>query len=121
MRPHGSAPDPLAEVVRVEGSRILAVLARSLGDLALAEDALQDAAVSAVEVWGRTGTPNDPAAWLYVAARRKALDMLRRETDRPRRERDAAALAAQLDRELPAPAVVPVSYTHLTLPTILLV
>ena len=90
----------------MEGSRILAVLARSLGDLALAEDALQDAAVSAVEVWGRTGTPNDPAAWLYVAARRKALDMLRRETDRPRRERDAAALAAQLDRELPAPAVV---------------
>ena len=101
-----STQDPLAEVVRVEGSRILAVLARSLGDLALAEDALQDAAVSAVEVWGRTGTPNDPAAWLYVAARRKALDMLRRETDRPRRERDAAALAGQLDPELPAPAVV---------------
>ena len=98
--------DPLAEVVRVEGSRILAVLARSLGDLALAEDALQDAAVSAVEVWGRTGTPDDPAAWLYVAARRKALDMLRRETDRPRRERDAVALAGQLDPELPAAAVV---------------
>jgi RNA polymerase sigma-70 factor (ECF subfamily) len=101
-----SGPDALAEVIRVEGSRIMAVLARSLGDLALAEDALQDAAVSAVEVWGRTGTPADPAAWMYVAARRKALDMLRRETDRPRRERDAAHLAEQLARELPAPSVV---------------
>jgi RNA polymerase sigma-70 factor (ECF subfamily) len=101
-----SGTEPLAEVIRVEGSRIVAVLARSLGDLALAEDALQDAAVSAVEVWARTGPPSDPAAWLYVAARRKALDVLRREGDRPRRERDAAGLADQLAPELPAPSVV---------------
>jgi RNA polymerase sigma-70 factor (ECF subfamily) len=98
--------EPLAEVIRVEGSRIVAVLARSLGDLTLAEDALQDAAVSAVEVWGRTGPPADPAAWLYVAARRKALDVLRRESERPRRERDATALAGQLAPELPPPSVV---------------
>jgi RNA polymerase sigma-70 factor (ECF subfamily) len=93
-------------VIRVEGSRIVAVLARSLGDLALAEDALQDAAVSAVEVWSRTQPPTDPAAWLYTAARRKALDVLRRESNRSRRERDAAALAAQLAPELPPPSVV---------------
>jgi RNA polymerase sigma-70 factor (ECF subfamily) len=98
--------EPLAEVIRVEGSRIVAVLARSLGDLALAEDALQDAAVSAVEAWARTGPPADPAAWLYVAARRKALDVLRRESERPRRERDASALAGQLAPELPPPSVV---------------
>ena len=45
----------LAEVVRVEGGRILAVLARTTGDLQLAEDAVQDAAVAALEVWPRTG------------------------------------------------------------------
>src|SRR3954466_4422528 len=101
-----SGAEPLAEVIRVEGSRILAVLARSLGDLGLAEDALQDAAVAAVEVWGRTGPPSDPAAWLYVAAGRRARDVTRREADRSRREQDATSLAAQLTRELPAPAVV---------------
>src|SRR3954462_2340686 len=101
-----SGAEPLGEVIRVEGSRIAAVLARSLGDLTLAEDALQDAAVSAVEVWGRTGPPRDPAAWLYVAARRKALDVLRREGERPQRERDAASLPDQLAPELPPPAVV---------------
>ena len=98
--------DPLAEVVRVEGGRIVAVLARSLGDIQLAEDALQDASVSATEVWRRNGPPADPAAWLYVAARRKALDVLRREARRTRREEGAVTLAGQLVPELPAPSVV---------------
>lgn len=98
--------DALTEVLRVEGRRIVAVLARSLGDLQLAEDALQDASVAAVEIWSRGEVPRDPAAWLYTAARRKALDVLRRETRRADREEGAVALEQQLARELPEPSVL---------------
>ena len=102
-------PDPeaaLTVVLREDGRRIVAVLARRFGDLDLAEEALQDAAVSALEVWARLGPPDDPAAWLYVAARRKALDLVRREGARADKEAGATALAAQLTRELPEPSVV---------------
>lgn len=101
-----TAEQSLDEVLREDGRRIVAVLARSLGDLDVAEEAIQDAAVAALEVWGRLGVPDDPAAWLYVAARRKALDLVRREGARRAKEEGAAALAAQVDRELPPPSVV---------------
>jgi RNA polymerase sigma-70 factor (ECF subfamily) len=89
----------LAELVRTEGTRVLATLVRTLGDLHLAEDAVQDAVVAALTTWPRTGVPDDPRAWLTVAARRKALDVLRREATRPARELAAGrdALAAVPD------------------------
>ena len=65
---------------------------------------MQDAAVAALEVWERTGVPDDPSAWLYVAARRKALDLLRREGRRRDKEQAAVALAAP-DRARAAAAV----------------
>lgn len=102
----GEVGRELAEVVRVEGGRILAVLAGATGDLQRAEDAVQDATVAALEVWPRTGVPRDPAAWLYVAARRKAIDSARREGERPRREGRADELRAQLRPEPPAPSAV---------------
>ena len=83
----------LAETVRTEGTRVLATLVRTLGDLQLAEDAVQDAAVAALTTWPRTGVPHDPRAWLTVAARRKALDVLRREATRPARELAAGRTA----------------------------
>ena len=93
----------LAEVVRVEGGRILAVLARTIGDLAAGRGRRAGRrGVGASRCGAGPGRPADPAAWLYVAARRKALDVLRREADRPRREREAVALAGQLAPELPA-------------------
>ncbi|MGI8642856.1 MAG: sigma factor [Thermomicrobiales bacterium] len=58
---------------------MLATLTRQLGgDLGLAEDALQDAFTAAAEDWPRRGVPGNPGAWLTVAARRKAIDRLRR-------------------------------------------
>ncbi|MBL8777405.1 MAG: sigma-70 family RNA polymerase sigma factor [Acidimicrobiales bacterium] len=96
----------LDEVLREDGRRIVAVLARSLGDLDVAEEATQDAAVAALEVWARLGVPDDPAAWLYVAARRKALDLARREGSRRDKEERAAALAAQVAPDIPPPSVV---------------
>ena len=96
----------LARVLHEDRQRIVAVLARSLGDLEMAEEATQDAAVAALEVWTRLGVPDDPAAWLYVAARRKALDLARREGSRRDKEERAAALAAQVAPDIPPPSVV---------------
>jgi RNA polymerase sigma-70 factor (ECF subfamily) len=87
--------DLLAETVRTEGTRVLATLVRTLGDLHLAEDAVQDAVLVALTTWPPTGIPDDPRAWLTVAARRKALDVLRREATRPARELAAGRPAAE--------------------------
>ena len=57
---------------------MLATLIRILGDFQLAEDALQDAFTAALASWPRDGVPSNPGAWIMVAARRKALDRLRR-------------------------------------------
>ena len=79
-------PDRLAETIRVERGRVLASLTRALGSLDLAEDAVQDAAVAALERWPRDGVPDDPRAWLTVVARNRALDRLRREAKRSGKE-----------------------------------
>ncbi|HEX8206900.1 MAG TPA: sigma-70 family RNA polymerase sigma factor [Solirubrobacteraceae bacterium] len=70
----------LERAYRDERAAVLATLTRHLGgDLALAEDAVQDAFVAAAGEWPRRGVPDRPGAWLTVAARRKAIDRLRRE------------------------------------------
>ncbi|MGI3785347.1 MAG: RNA polymerase sigma factor [Janthinobacterium lividum] len=85
--------DQLAEVVRTEGAKVLAVLVRHLGDWSLAEEAVQEAAIAALQSWPTYGVPDEPRAWLTVAAKRKAVDVLRRERSRGDKERAAAALA----------------------------
>jgi RNA polymerase sigma factor (sigma-70 family) len=80
------AAGTLVEVLRSEGLRVLATLARTVGDLAVAEDALSEATITALDSWPRTGIPDNPRAWLAVVARRKALDLLRRESARPAKE-----------------------------------
>jgi RNA polymerase sigma factor (sigma-70 family) len=78
--------DALVEVLRAEGPRVLATLARQLGDLTIAEDALSEATIAAIDAWPRAGIPENPRAWLTVVARRKALDALRRESARHGKE-----------------------------------
>ncbi|WP_349827025.1 RNA polymerase sigma factor [Brevibacterium litoralis] len=70
----------LAGITREDRGRVLAALARRFGDLDLAEDVTQDAMARALEVWPRTGVPDSPVAWLMTTARRRALDLLRRES-----------------------------------------
>src|SRR6185437_13311946 len=72
-------PQAVDQVYRQESGRILAALIASLRDFTLAEDALQDAMVAALQQWPATGVPRNPAAWLTTIARRKAIDRLRRE------------------------------------------
>ena len=64
-------------VFRMESPRVIGALMRLLGDLATAEELLQDALVAALEHWPTQGIPNNPGAWLTAAARRAAIDQLR--------------------------------------------
>src|SRR5438093_3230714 len=68
----------LEHVHRQEYGQLLATLIGWLGDLELAEEAVQDAFLAAVEHWQREGVPHKPGAWLTTTARRKAIDRLRR-------------------------------------------
>ncbi|HEX7738129.1 MAG TPA: sigma-70 family RNA polymerase sigma factor [Marmoricola sp.] len=63
---------------RAESARLIATLVRLTGDVALAEDLAQDALVAALEQWPRDGIPASPGAWLTTTARRRAIDVFRR-------------------------------------------
>ncbi len=65
-------------VWRIESARLIAALARRVGDIGLAEDLAQDALVAALERWPETGIPDNPAAWLMAAAKHRAIDQFRR-------------------------------------------
>ena len=87
----------VGETIRAEGARILATLVRIVGDLQLAEDAVQEAAIRALRQWPVSGVPDSPRAWLTVAARRAAIDALRRENARTTKELAAVTLDAPND------------------------
>jgi len=69
----------IEHVVRTDGRRVLAAVARLTGDLDAAEEALQEAYARALVAWRRDGIPASPGAWLNTVARRIAIDRLRRE------------------------------------------
>jgi RNA polymerase sigma-70 factor (ECF subfamily) len=81
-------------VFRAEYGRAVAVLIRSLGDIDLAEEAVQDAFTTAVAKWPETGIPPSPAGWIIATARNRAIDRLRRESTREARHAEAAQLYA---------------------------
>jgi RNA polymerase sigma-70 factor, ECF subfamily len=72
-------PDALGNAYRAHGGRVYATLARLLGSLELAEEALHEAFLAAAEQWPRQGVPANPVAWLVSAGRFKAIDRLRRQ------------------------------------------
>jgi RNA polymerase sigma-70 factor, ECF subfamily len=74
----GSLQHVLERVHRQERGQVLATLIGWLGDFELAEDAVQDAFLAAMEHWEREGVPGKPGAWLTTCARRKAIDRIRR-------------------------------------------
>ncbi len=77
---------------RREYGRAVAVLVRKLGDIALAEEMVQEAFESALERWPRDGVPPAPAGWIITTARNRAIDRLRRESTRGRRHEAAMQL-----------------------------
>ena len=99
----GAQPaDPVSAAValafRDERAIVLATLIRQAGDFQLAEDAAQDAFEAAVTAWRRDGVPANPGAWITTAARRRAIDRLRRNrsvADRAERLAELTRLDAQ--------------------------
>ncbi len=86
-------PARLATVWRVASPRVVARLARLVGDIDTAEELAQDTFVAALEKWGRDGVPDNPAAWLNRTARFLAIDRIRRrDTQRSKYQQVAATL-----------------------------
>ena len=89
----------MEEVAREHGAKLIASLIGACGgDFQLAEDALQDALVIALERWPRDGVPRRPEAWILTAARRKAIDRLRRDQTL-KQKREALGRLLEIDRD----------------------
>jgi RNA polymerase sigma-70 factor (ECF subfamily) len=96
-------PGAVERAFREERAAVLATLIRHVGDFQLAEDAVQDAFAAAVATWPRDGVPSNPGAWITTAARRRAIDRLRRArslADRSDRLAELARLDAQEHPEM---------------------
>src|SRR6266545_513771 len=79
VRPVMDTSQPLADAHRREWAFVLAATVRIAGDLDIAEECVQDAFVAALATWSERGVPENPGAWLTTAARRRALDLRRRD------------------------------------------
>ena len=80
------AHSAIETVIRLESARLIAGLARYAGgDLGLAEELAQDAVVAALEQWPRDGVPQNPGSWLMTVAKRRAVDLFRRNRDLERK------------------------------------
>jgi len=102
----------VADAHRREWAFVLAATARVAGDLDLAEECVQDAYVSALEAWSQQGVPRNPGAWLTTTARRRAIDLLRRDTTLRRKlpllvEPDEPAPRAHLEPAEEGSGVIP--------------
>ena len=87
-----AARELVDRLFREESGRVVATLIRVLGDFDLAEEAVQDAFVKAVETWPVGGVPRNPAAWITTTARNAAIDKIRRR-------KRLAEKTAELERE----------------------
>jgi RNA polymerase sigma factor (sigma-70 family) len=101
---HPATTRTVEAVWRIESARLVGALARTVHDVALAEDLAQDALVAALEQWPESGVPDNPGAWLMAVAKRRAVDRVRREVTLERK-------LEQMSRELPA-GVDPVEDTE---------
>lgn len=96
----------LAQAMQQDRGRLMAALIARTGDFQRAEDALQEAAASALVHWGRAGVPASPTGWLLRAALRKAIDGYRRDASLSR-HRDAIAVLAEEEAADPDPQAIP--------------
>jgi RNA polymerase sigma factor (sigma-70 family) len=77
-------------VWRIESAKLIAGLTRMVRDVGLAEDAAQDALVAALQQWPSSGVPDNPGAWLMTIGKRRAIDLLRRNTRLDRKNEELA-------------------------------
>ncbi|MFG1790981.1 RNA polymerase sigma factor [Nocardia sp. NPDC049149] len=100
----GGRGEAIDGIYRAEFGRALATVARLIGDIGLAEDAVHEAFADALRSWPDRGLPSNPGAWITTAARNRALDRLRRESARGAKEQDAVLLTVPNEE----PEVTPV-------------
>jgi RNA polymerase sigma-70 factor (ECF subfamily) len=93
----------IERVFREEATAILATLIRHCGDFEMAEDAMHEAFLAALDEWERAGVPDRPGAWITTTARRKAIDRLRRDQNF-QRKRDALERLIEIDGAPSSPA-----------------
>jgi RNA polymerase sigma-70 factor (ECF subfamily) len=82
----------IESVFRAQFGKAVATLTRQFGDISLAEEAVQDAFVTAVRRWPSEGLPPDPAGWIMVTARNRVIDRLRRESSRDARQTESTMI-----------------------------
>ena len=90
---HATHPAPhrtIEAVWRIESARVIAGLTRLTRDVGLAEDLAQEAFVAALEQWPQSGVPDNPAAWLTATAKRRAIDLFRRNAVAKRKYEELA-------------------------------
>ncbi|HUD14218.1 MAG TPA: sigma-70 family RNA polymerase sigma factor, partial [Terracidiphilus sp.] len=103
-----SAPDPhqalhrtIEAVWRIESARVIAGLTRLTRDVGLAEDLAQVALVAALEQWPQSGVPDNPAAWLTATAKRRGIDLFRRNAVAERKHEELARELEALEQTSP--------------------
>ena len=88
-------------VWRIESARVIAGLTRLTRDVGLAEDLAQEALVAALEQWPQSGVPDNPAAWLTATAKRRAIDLFRRNAVAERKHGELARELEALEQTSP--------------------
>src|SRR5438034_7660110 len=100
--PPQQAAEAIDAVWRIESAKLIAGLARIVGDVGLAEDLAQDALVAALERWPESGVPDNPGAWLMATAKHRAIDAMRRKKMLERKhEQLGHELEAQQEQSVP--------------------
>jgi len=89
-------------VWKIESPRVIAGLTRMVHDVGLAEDLAQDALVAALEQWPQSGVPDNPGAWLTAIAKRRAIDLFRRN-ERLQRKSELLGRDFELQQEVAQP------------------
>ena len=87
----------IERLFRHQSGKAVATLTRLFGDLSVAEEAVQDAFLTALRRWPRDGLPPSPEGWIMVTARNRAIDRMRREATRQARQADAVVLPSPDD------------------------
>jgi RNA polymerase sigma-70 factor, ECF subfamily len=95
-----TAAEQVERIFREEHGRVLAALISQFEDFDLAEDSLQDALINALERWEIDGVPRNPGAWLLTAAKRRAIDRIRRAATLERKVEVIAALSLEEEPDM---------------------
>jgi RNA polymerase sigma factor (sigma-70 family) len=99
--PHRALHRTIEAVWRIESARVIAGLTRLTRDVGLAEDLAQEALVAALEQWPQSGVPDNPAAWLTATAKRRAIDLFRRNAVAERKHEELAHELEALEQTSP--------------------